>query len=69
MRSVLGGILILKCSETKKWRKNFLRSKWLNIDEYVAFKRIINCTNVEDLKNGKTPVKIRCERENKRNNI
>jgi hypothetical protein len=33
-----------------KEEKMFL-NKWLNIDEYVAYKRKINCTNVSNLTN------------------
>jgi hypothetical protein len=29
---------------------NLLCSKWLNKNEDIAYNRIINCTNVEDLK-------------------
>jgi hypothetical protein len=27
---------LLKCSETRKWREQFLSRKWLNINEDVA---------------------------------
>jgi hypothetical protein len=35
--------ILLKCSETRNWRKIVL-SKWLSVNEEVAYKRIINCT-------------------------
>jgi HKD family nuclease len=43
-----------------------LSSNWLNIDEDVAYKRIMNCTNVADLRNvGKNLYTISCKLENK----
>jgi hypothetical protein len=42
---------ILKCLERKMWREIFSCSKWLNINEDMTYKRVINCTNVRDLKN------------------
>jgi hypothetical protein len=43
--------ILLKCSETRKWREQFLNNKWLNINEDVAYKIIINCTNAVELIN------------------
>jgi hypothetical protein len=43
-----------------------LSSKWLNINEDVACKRIITCTNVAELRNrpvGKQLYEIRCKWE------
>jgi hypothetical protein len=42
--------ILLKCSETM-WREHFLSSKWLIVNEEVAYKRIINCTNAAELRN------------------
>jgi hypothetical protein len=49
-----------------KWREQFLSSKWLNINEDVAYKRKMNCTSVVELRNtGKYLYKIVCKWENK----
>jgi hypothetical protein len=37
-------LILLKCSETRKWSKQCLSSLWLNISEDVAEKIIIICT-------------------------
>jgi hypothetical protein len=29
-------LVLLKCSETRKWRKEFACGKWLSMNEYVA---------------------------------
>jgi hypothetical protein len=36
----------LKCSETKKRREECVNSKWLNINECKAYRKIISCTYV-----------------------
>jgi hypothetical protein len=53
-----GGVvcIILKCSEQKKRRKKFLSIKCLTVNENVACKRIINCTNAVELRDIKTRV-------------
>jgi hypothetical protein len=38
--------ILLSCSEARKWRKQFLSRKWLMLNEGIAYKKIINCTNV-----------------------
>jgi hypothetical protein len=38
--------IVLKCIETKKWREEYVNSKWLNINEDLAYKKIISCINV-----------------------
>jgi hypothetical protein len=42
---------LLKCSGMRKWRGRFLDSKWLNINDCIACKRIINYTNSVELRN------------------
>jgi hypothetical protein len=42
--------ILLKCSETKKWREESINSKWLNINEDLADRKIISCTNVNKIK-------------------
>jgi hypothetical protein len=38
--------IVLKCFETKKWREEYVNSNWLNINEDLAYKKIISCINV-----------------------
>jgi hypothetical protein len=33
------------------WGERFLCRKWLIVNEEVAYKRVINCTNVVELRN------------------
>jgi hypothetical protein len=37
--------IILKCSETMKWREQILSRKWFVVNEEIAYKKITNCTN------------------------
>jgi hypothetical protein len=58
--------ILLKCSETRKWRGQFLRRKWLVVHEWIAYKKIINCSNIIQLRNiGIHLHKIKCKWENK----
>jgi hypothetical protein len=43
--------ILLKSSETRKWREQFLSIKWLMLNEWIAYKKVINCTNVIELRN------------------
>jgi hypothetical protein len=43
--------ILLKCSETRKWRKQFLSRKWLRLNELIVLKKIINCNNSIELRN------------------
>jgi hypothetical protein len=43
--------ILLKCSETRKWREQFLSIKWLRLNEWIVYKKIINCTNIIELRN------------------
>jgi hypothetical protein len=38
--------ILLKCLETRKWREQFLSGKWLRLNEWIVYKKIINCTNI-----------------------
>jgi hypothetical protein len=59
----------LKCSETRKWREQILSRNVFVVNDEVAYKRIINCTNDVELRNtGKYLYKITCKWENKINN-
>jgi hypothetical protein len=61
--------ILLKCLETRKWREQFLSRKWVTANEEVAYKRILNCTNVVELNIEKYLYKIRCKWENKISNV
>jgi hypothetical protein len=62
--------ILLKCSETRKWREQFLSRKRLRLNEWVAYKKIINCTNITELRNiGSYLYKIKCKWENKIRNL
>jgi hypothetical protein len=62
--------ILLKCLETKKWREQFLSRKWLLLNEGIAYKKIINCTNITELRNiGIYLYKIKCKWENKIRNL
>jgi hypothetical protein len=58
--------ILLKCSETRKWREQFLSRKWLMFNKWIACKKIINCTNIIELRNiGSYLYKIKRKWENK----
>jgi hypothetical protein len=42
--------ILLKCSETYKWRNQFLSAEWLKISEEMAYKRRVSCNNVSKLR-------------------
>jgi hypothetical protein len=41
--------VLLKCSQTKKWIEECVNSNWLNINEDLAYRKIISCTNVNKI--------------------
>jgi hypothetical protein len=41
--------VLLVCTETKKWRAEFLCKKWMELDQDLAFKKIIGCKNAVEL--------------------
>jgi hypothetical protein len=43
--------ILLKCPETRRLREHFLSRKWQIINEELAYKKIINCTNTVELRN------------------
>jgi hypothetical protein len=62
--------ILLKCSETRKWREQFLSRKWLRLNELIAFKKIINCNNSIELRNiGSYLYKIKCKWDNRIRNL
>jgi hypothetical protein len=42
--------ILLKRSETKKWRKKLACSKWLSMNETLACKTMFSCSNVKEIK-------------------
>jgi hypothetical protein len=62
--------ILLKCFEMRKWREQFLSRKCLMLNERIAYKKIINCTNIIELRNvGTYLYKIRYKWENKISNL
>jgi hypothetical protein len=62
--------ILLKCSVTRKWREQFLSRKWNRLNEWIVYKKIINCTNIIELRNlGSYLYKIKCKWENKISNL
>jgi hypothetical protein len=54
--------IVLKCFETKKWREEYVNSNWLNINEDLAYKKIIGCIKVNRIKAvGKYLFKTKCK--------
>jgi hypothetical protein len=42
--------IILKCLETKKGRAEYVNSNWFNMNEDLAYKKIISCINLNRIK-------------------
>jgi hypothetical protein len=62
--------ILLKCSETRKWREQFLSRKWLRLNELIVFNKIINSNNSIELRNiGSYLYKIKCKRDNRIRNL
>jgi hypothetical protein len=58
--------VLLKCPETRRLREHLLDRKWQIINEELAYKKIINCTNTVELRNlGRYLYKIKCKGENR----
>jgi hypothetical protein len=56
-RKILYIRILLKCSSTRKWREQFLSRKCLGLNEWIVFKKIINCTISIKLRNiGELPI-------------
>ena len=41
--------VLMSCTETRKWRTQFLNREWQNVSEKVASKKILRCTNKEQI--------------------
>jgi hypothetical protein len=58
--------VLLKCPETRRLREHLLDRKWQIINEELAYKKIINCTNTVELRNsGRYLYKIKYKGENR----
>jgi hypothetical protein len=57
---------LLKCPETRRLREHLLSRKWQIINEELAYKKNINCTNTVELRNlGTYFYKLKCKWENR----
>jgi hypothetical protein len=62
--------VLLKCSETRKWREHFLSRKWLRLNKWIVSKKVINCNNGIEVSNiGSYLYKIKLKWENKIRNL
>jgi hypothetical protein len=62
--------ILLKCSETRKWRERFLNRKLLRLNELIVLNKIINCNNSIELRNiGNYLYKIKCKWDNRIRNF
>jgi hypothetical protein len=62
--------ILLKCSETRKWREQFLNRRWLRLNELIVLKKIINCNNSIELRNIVNYLyKIKCKWDNRIRNL
>ena len=43
--------LILNCRDTRKWRLKLLHDKWPNMNTEVACRKMLKCTNKDELRN------------------
>jgi hypothetical protein len=54
--------ILSKCPETKMLREHLLSRKWQIVNEELAYKKIINCTNTAELRNlGRYLYKLECK--------
>jgi len=37
--------------DSQRWKVQFLRNKWLCVNEEIAYQKIISCNKIMDLKN------------------
>ncbi|KDR17814.1 hypothetical protein L798_08243 [Zootermopsis nevadensis] len=62
--------ILLKCTETGRWREQLLRNKWFTVGEELAFKKILSTTNDTEVRDlGKFLYKVRCKRQVKIRNL
>jgi hypothetical protein len=53
---------LLNCLETENWRINLLNGKWLSMNRNVAYRKVLGCTDKDQIRNlGKYLDKIEYE--------
>jgi hypothetical protein len=45
--------ILLECPETKDWRMEMLCKRWLDINEEIAYRKVLSCTKNDDKYVGK----------------
>jgi hypothetical protein len=54
--------ILLECPETKNWRTEMFCKRWLDINEEVACRKMLSCTNKMTVKNmGKFLFRVHCK--------
>jgi hypothetical protein len=46
--------ILLECPETNDWRMEMLCKRWLDINEEIAYRKMLSCTNKIMVKNIET---------------
>jgi hypothetical protein len=57
--------ILLDCSDSRNWRLHVLNDKWISINEEVAHKKMLICTNKNQLNLGKHLDIVMCKLFNK----
>jgi hypothetical protein len=58
--------ILLECPETKTWRTEMLCKRWLDINEGIAYRKLLSCTNKMTVKNkGTFLFRVQCKWERK----
>jgi len=56
---------VLHVFDSQRWQVQFLRNKWLRINEEIAYQKVIICKKIMDLKNlGKCLYRVKDQWEN-----
>jgi hypothetical protein len=57
---------LLRCAETKMWRREYLGKKWFNMNEELVYREMINFTNRTQITNvGQHLNRLQSKLENK----
>jgi hypothetical protein len=43
--------MLLDCLKTKNWRMKCLNDKWLSVNKEVTYRKILRCTNKDQIRN------------------
>jgi hypothetical protein len=58
--------ILLECPKTKNWRTEMLSKRWLDVNEEVACRKVLSCTNKMMVKNMVTFFfRVQCKWERK----